>query len=112
MVVGYGRSAKKDNTAAVTAAQPQPGMRSYKKYLRDSIRYPSDQPNDGKKTVKVSFLVRPDGSLTDFTVKQSAGTWYDQEAIRLIREGPGWKAAAQQGESVAQQITIKVRFKQ
>lgn len=116
VVTGYGSSAKKDNTATVTSAQPRQGMRAYKKYLRDNIRYPDDWQVDDKdrsanQTVKVSFSVQPDGSLTDFTVKRSAGTRYDQEAIRLIREGPDWKAATQNNQPVAQQITLRVRFK-
>ena len=111
VITGFGSSAKKDNTAAVTSAQPRQGMRLYKKYLRGNIRYPTDWQEDDKETVKVSFFVQPDGSLTDFTVKQSAGAWYDQEAIRLIREGPGWHAATQNDQPVAQQITMRVRFK-
>ena len=111
VVTGYG-SAETASEVITTSAKPRQGMRAFKRYLSNNLRYPHGWQENDKKTVKIAFLVQPDGTLTDFAVEKSAGAWFDQEAIRLIREGPDWDAAKKSGRSVAQRIRVKVRFQQ
>ncbi|MEO6148886.1 MAG: carboxypeptidase-like regulatory domain-containing protein [Mucilaginibacter sp.] len=58
----------------------------YEKYLKDNAISP-----DGKAgTVKLSFVVNPDNSLTDFNISKGLSEKTDQKAIDLIKNGPVW----------------------
>ena len=110
VVTGYGRT-EFENNFSTTSARPYQGMRAFKKYLRDSARYPDNPLNREKETVNVAFSVLTTGQLSNFTVVKSAGAWFDEEAIRLIREGPGWQAATRNGNAIDQRIITKVHFR-
>ncbi|WPP51344.1 TonB family protein [Catalinimonas niigatensis] len=123
VVVGYGVQERRDVTGSVStvgeneianttvSAQPQEGMRAFKQYLSENQRFPEDWKDEDKAVVKLSFFVQPNGKLTDFTIEKSAGTWLDQEAIRLIQEGPAWKAATRNEQAIGQEVKLRVRFK-
>lgn len=92
-------------------AAPAMGMADYRKYLEENVIYPE---NDSKTrgTVRVEFTINADGSLSNFEIKESLGTALDEEAIRLIKEGPVWTAATDEnGASKASTETIRVVFK-
>jgi hypothetical protein len=72
----------------VMDAQPVNGWDEYNKYLEENKR--SDDKNV-KGEVVVSFWINKKGKLSDFTVEKSLGKAQDEEATRLIKEGPGWK---------------------
>jgi len=77
-------------------AFPVTGMPEFKKYLEKNIRTPvTASPMTG--TVKVLFNVGNDGSVWDFVIMQSLALPYDQEAIRLIKEGPAWRPGVLHG---------------
>jgi len=40
--------------------------------------------------VELSFEVGKDGRPTDIKVERSAGNFYDEKAIELLKKGPGW----------------------
>jgi TonB family protein len=61
--------------------------------------------------VRVEFTVKADGQLSDFKIKKGLGYGCDEEAIRLIKEGPAWKPAVYQGKKVERKITVYVPFK-
>lgn len=92
-------------------AAPIIGMPDYRKYLEENIIY----PKDGTKVrgaVRVEFTINSDGSLSNFEIKKSLGKAFDEEAIRLIKEGPAWKAATNEnGVSKASTGSIRVVFK-
>ena len=111
VVVGYGSRSKAEESSLGTTARPKTGMRAFRRYLQDSIRYPETQRAVRKKSVRVAFSVLPDGSLDNFLIRKSEGDWYDQEAIRLIQQGPTWEAGTENGHPVAQKVTVRVRFK-
>ena len=112
VVVGYGSQARaKEETESVRiAARPSTGTRAFKKYLRDNARFPNQEQNSRKRVVKVTFTVFPDGELGSFSIDRSAGEWFGQEAIRLIKQGPAWRTATENGNPVSQKVTVKVRF--
>ncbi len=110
VVVGYGHSRQSSGENAFKGAQPVGGMRPFRRYLRDSLRYPTDW--SGKTvTVQVRFEVGADGTLRDFSIPRSGGEWFDQEAIRIIKEGPVWTAAERGDERVAQTKSVRIKFK-
>ena len=112
VVIGYGDEGETEGFIPVISAQPQGGNSGYKRYLKDSLRYPADALNnkiEGK--VKVTFFVQSDGKLSDFQVKRSLGYGCDEEVIRLIKEGPDWQPAKRGETQLKQKVRVKVRFK-
>ena len=110
VVVGYGTQRKAD--PASTAATPVGGMRSFKQYLKESLRHPPEVAvEEVKGTVKVDFMVGADGTLSDFRINKSLCAACDQEAIRLIREGPPWKPSTEEDVPTEEKVTVKVKFK-
>ena len=89
---------------------PVIGMPAYNQYLEKSLRRPETGEN---KTgiVKVIFSVGVDGTLWDFAVLQSLDPAYDQEAIRLVKEGPGWRPGLLHGHvKLPSQGYVEVTF--
>ena len=96
IVVGYGTQKKATLTGSIaktSQSQPQPtiGQRKYKKYLKNHLIRPNDdQCKDVKGKVLVSFFVDKEGNPQQITVKKGLCETADNEAIRLIKEGPKW----------------------
>ena len=110
VVVGYGTQREAD--PASTAATPVGGMRSFKQYLKESLRHPPEVAvEEVKGTVKVDFMVGADGTLSNFRIDKSLCAACDQEAIRLIREGPPWKPSTEEDVPTEEKVTVKVKFK-
>lgn len=108
VVTGYqgGRS-----TTETTQAAPLAGYASYRKYLKTNLQYPQTAQENGiEGVVHVSFDVSPYGVPQNFSIKKSLGYGCDEEAIRLIQEGPAWAHATSAGNPITQNITVKVRF--
>jgi outer membrane biosynthesis protein TonB len=58
------------------------------------------RPVDGRNAsgkVKLNFHVDTDGSMRDFVVTESVCPSCDQEAIRLVKEGPPWRPGVLRG---------------
>lgn len=92
----------------VQDAQPVDGWLEYQQYLETNKKIPAASAiNPGQTgTVVVSFEVNRKGALSDFKIEQSLGKEYDEEAIRLIKEGPSWKLL--KGRKT--KATVLVRF--
>ncbi len=70
---------------------PTIGWDNYKKYLEENLQYPQEAVKNGVSgTVKLGFVVKPDGALENLRIKKSLGFGCDEEALRLINEGPEW----------------------
>jgi membrane associated rhomboid family serine protease/antitoxin component YwqK of YwqJK toxin-antitoxin module len=88
---------------------PVKGMPAYKQYIEKNKRMPFSKPAAGK--VKLVFTVGIDGSTWNYVVIQSVSPACDREAIRLVREGPSWRAALLHGqEKVTGQGYIEIEF--
>ena len=77
-------------------AFPVVGMPEFKKYLENNMQRPktTDIRNG---IVKVVFNVGNDGSVWDFVIVEGLSYTYDQEAIRLIKQGPAWRPGVLHG---------------
>jgi len=66
----------------------------------------------GKYTVYIQFIVDKDGSIRDVRPITNRGFGMEQEAVRVIKEGPAWVPAMQNGRKVnayrKQPITFEV----
>jgi Gram-negative bacterial TonB protein C-terminal len=72
-------------------AQPSVSPDNYQVYLKKNKKK-NTQSSDTLtvKSVTLDFKVNKDGSLSNFKIIKSAGKTQDEEAIRLIKEGPVW----------------------
>jgi hypothetical protein len=95
-------STKKPNAAAhskdagrkLIEPEPVDGWSSYDSYLANNLNVPDEfkqQKPAGNNTVDVSFEVDKNGNPVNIRVEKSLCSSCDQEAIRLIKEGPKWK---------------------
>lgn len=92
--------------------QPENGLMSYRNYLKKNLQYPAEaRKNNIQGNVRVEFTVNADGQLADFSVKKGLGYGCDEEALRLIKNGPAWKPAVYNGKKVDRKITVYVPFK-
>ena len=105
VVVGYGE-ANKSRDPAVT---PLGGMDEFNRYVKENLRRPDSVRREA--VVKVECVVQADGSLSNFVIRKSAGEGYDREVIRVLKEGPRWQPATQQGKAVPKKVTLRVPFK-
>lgn len=87
------------------------GMRAGLEFMARNIKYPTKAQEAGKQgRVIVQFVVREDGSLSDFTVLRRVDPWLDAEAIRVISTMPRWKPGMQGGQPVSVKYTLPVTF--
>lgn len=96
VVVGYGTSKR-------TLKKPEPviGWTNYLKYLKENVSLPKELSGNGK--VKVEFTVNPDKQLSNFKIVKGLNPAANQEAIRLIKEGPEW----QPGKQTLAEVTVE-----
>jgi len=102
-------------TSVQIPAQFDGGPEAWRKYLVRNLN--SDLPsqngaNAGSYTVIVSFIVDRTGAISDVKAENDPGFGTKAEAIRVIKKGPNWKPAIQNGTAVTyrhkQSITFRV----
>ena len=95
-----------------TSLYPSPsiGFDEYMTYLASAMGE-TGEVYPAKGVVKLSFTVDPDESLRDFVVLKSVCTACDQEAIRLVKEGPAWQPALWKGhQKISSKAYVDVTF--
>ncbi|GGH16465.1 energy transducer TonB [Mucilaginibacter phyllosphaerae] len=85
-------------------AHPRTGWDNFKSYLTNN----AVAPNDKEGAVTLQFTVSPDGSLKNIKVIKKLNPGADQEAIRLLQQGPPWVGNTS-GKPEA--VEIKISFK-
>ena len=60
--------------------------------------------------VEVEFEVNKKGELSDFKITKSLGYGCDEEAIRLIKDGPKWLPKTYGGDTGRQRVRQVVNF--
>jgi TonB family protein len=91
--------------------EPVTGKANYDKYIEDNMHRPDILKAGGRAVVVVSFNVKNDGIIDSVKIIRSPGKPFSDEAIRLIKEGPGWKPANENGERITDKVTIRIVFK-
>ncbi len=90
---------------------PEIGMEAYYDYISNEIKYPErarENKIEGK--VFVQFVVNENGNLTDIEIKKGLGFGCDEEAIKVIQNGPKWKPGMQRGRKVKVRMILPVAF--
>ena len=91
------------------------GEGAWKKYLERNLNPNAPVDNgapEGVYTVYVQFVVSKDGSISDVKALTNHGYGMEAEAVKVIKKGPAWVPAVQNGRSVnayrKQPITFQV----
>ena len=87
------------------------GMAAWAKYIKKNLHYPeAAMEREIQGRVTVSFVVEKDGSISDVTILRGIGGGCDEEAMRVIKKSPKWKAGMQQNNKVRVRYTMPISF--
>jgi TonB family protein len=93
-------------------AKPVRGRRSFERYLKRRLNYPdAARENNIEGEVILELTINADGNIADIVVLQSLGYGCDQEAMRLVREGPAWLPGTANGTPINSSVQVNVPFK-
>lgn len=79
------------------------GEGAWRKYLERNLNASAPIDNGaspGQYTVVVQFIVDQQGTISDVKALTSHGNGMEDEAVRVIKRGPAWEAAIQNGRKV------------
>ena len=98
-----------------TIVEEQPsfpgGEAALMEFLGKNISYPPMAKESGiQGTVFVTFVVEPDGSVSNVKTLRGIGGGCDEEAIRVVKNMPKWKPGKQRGKPVRVQFNLPIRF--
>lgn len=87
------------------------GMQKLMEFISNNIQYPQVAREKGiQGRVFVSFIVEPDGSISNVKVLRGIGSGCDEEAVRVIKSMPKWEPGKQGGQAVRVNYQIPVNF--
>jgi len=129
VVTGYGSRSRTGNLGAATGAadksldkkdaisidythpEPESGKKNFDLYIENNLRKPDILKEGDKAVVVLSFIVRISGIPDSIQVIRSQGDVFSREAIRLIKEGPKWKPATENGNPIEEEARVRIVFK-
>ncbi len=81
------------------------------KYLQENIIYPESARKAGEQgIVYITFVVEADGQITNVKVLRGLGEALDKSALDAINGMPAWEPGKKDGEAVAVQFTMPIKF--
>lgn len=107
---------KKEGTEIFTVVEVPPqfpgGDDARIEFLSKNITYPEQAKKEGiQGTVYITFVVQPDGSITDAKVLRGIGGGLDEIAIAAVQKMPKWEPGKVKGEPVPVQFNMPIKFK-
>ncbi len=123
VVVGYGTEKRTGITEGATVVEmnndvpdytePMPigGFDNFRDYIDSNLRFPDDHPESKRAVVVLKFSVGPDHRPMNIKVLRSPGTDFSDEAVRLLKNGPGWNRATMKGSPIDVETQIRIVFK-
>jgi protein TonB len=82
------------------------------RYLSENIQYPAlARESNIQGTVVLTFLVGKDGRVGDVQILREIGGGCGKEAVRVVKNMPGWRPGEANGHPVKVRFTLPVRFK-
>jgi TonB family protein len=87
------------------------GDKAFGQFLAKSIRYPQKaRENNIQGRVIATFIVEPDGELTDIKIVRGIGSGADEESARVLKMSPKWEPGVQNGRKVRVQYSVPIQF--
>lgn len=88
------------------------GQSEWTRYLQKNLRYPETAVDNGTQgVVRVQFVVDREGNISEVTALNDPGDGLAEEAVRIIKKGPKWKPAEQNGRKVIYRHIQAVTFR-
>jgi periplasmic protein TonB len=98
-------------TKVEVAASFPGGLDGWRRYLERNLQYPeSAQENGTQGVVRVQMVVDKDGNITEVQALNNPGDGLAEEAMRVIKKGPKWVPAEQNGRKVTYRFVQNVTF--
>jgi protein TonB len=87
------------------------GIAELQRWIAQSINYPQTSIELGEQgKVFVSFVVEPDGSISNVAVERGVSDDLDREAKRVVRAMPKWTAGEAGGKKVRSRMRLPIVF--
>ncbi|RZL23011.1 MAG: energy transducer TonB [Pedobacter sp.] len=87
------------------------GMAAWSKFIQKNLRYPYMAQETGLQgKVFVSFVIEKDGSVSDVSLVKGIGGGCDEEALRVIKKSPKWKAGKQNKTAVRVRYNMPINY--
>ncbi|WP_374950771.1 TonB family protein [Mucilaginibacter sp.] len=87
------------------------GDKALGEFLAKNIHYPKEaREKNIQGRVIATFVVEPNGALTNVQVLRGIGYGADEETIRVLKMSPKWKPGVQNRRKVRVQYSIPVKF--
>ncbi len=88
------------------------GQSEWARYLQKNLRYPDEAIENGTQAVvRVSFIVDKEGNISEVQALNNPGDGLSDEAVRIIKRGPKWKPAEQNGRKVIYRHIQAITFR-
>jgi protein TonB len=88
------------------------GPDGWRRYLERSLQYPdAAQENGTQGVVRVQFIVDKEGNISEVQALNNPGDGLGEEAVRIIKKGPKWKPAEQNGRKVIYRHIQSITFR-
>ncbi len=107
--------AQLNDTTVYVVVEHQPefpgGLDAMKNYLLANVRYTAEAKKAGiKDRVIISFIIEPDGQMTEIRLLKEIGYGCDEEAIRVVKKMPRWTPGNQSGKPLRVKYNLPVLF--
>lgn len=81
-------------------------------FISKNIKYPQLARETGTQgRVYISFVIEPDGSISNVELLRGIGAGCDEEAMRVVKAMPKWLPGRQCGKAVRVMYNLPVNFK-
>ncbi len=87
------------------------GAAAMQRWIADNVKYPQtaiEMNEQGR--VYLSFVVEPNGSITNISIERGVSSDLDSEAKRLLRKMPKWKAGEARGRKARTRCRLPINF--
>lgn len=87
------------------------GDMALRQYISGAVQYPKEAIQSGKQgKVYVTFVVSPEGSVTDAKIARGVDPLLDEEALRVVNGMERWEPGVQKGKKVNVSYTVPINF--
>lgn len=88
------------------------GVQGWTEYLQKNLRYPNKAVRKSiQGVVRVQFIVDREGNISEVAALNDPGGGLAEESVRIIKNGPKWKPAEQNGRKVIYRHIQAITFK-
>jgi outer membrane biosynthesis protein TonB len=94
-----------------TAPAPSNGRPEFNKYVQQSLHRPDSLTSGQRAVVVINFIIRKNGDIDSIRIVRSPGKLFSDEAIRVLKSGPAWKPATENGKQVDDSVRLKFVFR-